>query len=92
MYGPFRCSRGTAVQTIQAILAKTSSRMTSIPGINDEFVLTELDSVMQKILSYATGQLTTDHPRDDYGELLELTVMFLGGVPQEDLCLGWFTA
>lgn len=55
------------------------------PGITDESVLTELDSVKNEILSFATEQLNTDHPRDDYRELLELTVIFLGGVPQRGI-------
>ena len=55
------------------------------PGINDEYVLTELDSVKNEILLFATEQLNTDHPRDDYRELLELTVIFLGGVPQRGI-------
>lgn len=55
------------------------------PGINDESVRTELDSVIQEIFSYATEQLNTNHPRDDYRKLLELTVIFLGGVPQRGI-------
>jgi len=39
-------------------------------GITDESELTELDSVKTEILSFVTEQLNTDHPRDDYRELL----------------------
>ena len=34
----------------------------------------------QRTLSYATEQLNMEHPRDDYRELLEITVIFLGVV------------
>ena len=33
------------------------------------------------VLSFCQDQLLQDHPRDDYRELLELIVIFLGGIP-----------
>lgn len=48
------------------------------PGITDEYVLAKLGSVRNEIFLFATQQLSNDHPRDDYKELLELTVLFLG--------------
>nr|XP_047146815.1 uncharacterized protein LOC124819345 [Hydra vulgaris] len=51
-------------------------------GIQDDAVMAQLDSeTRQRTLSYATEQLHTEHPRDDYRELLEITIIFLGGVP-----------
>lgn len=40
------------------------------PGLNDESLLTILDSdTQEEILFYPTGQLNIDHSRDDYREL-----------------------
>ena len=48
------------------------------PGIQDVVVGAELDcETQQRNFSYATEQLEIQHPRDDYRELLKLTVIFL---------------
>ena len=51
-------------------------------GIHDVDVSAELvPEASQRILSFAIEQLNMEHPRDDYRELLEITIIFLGGVP-----------
>lgn len=37
------------------------------------------------ILSFSLGQLQTAQSRDDYRELLELVILFLGAVPSRDV-------
>ena len=36
---------------------------------------------LDDVLKLCQGYLRQDHPRDDYRELLELAVVFLGGIP-----------
>ena len=48
-------------------------------GLSDEHLKKHILSVLDDIISFATAQLSVKHPRDDYRELLELTIIFLGG-------------
>lgn len=38
------------------------------------------------IIDFAKNQLLKHQPRDDYKELLELTIIFLGGTPERGVC------
>jgi len=42
-------------------------------------VITEESS--QRMIQFATNHLATKQPQDDYFELFELTILFLGGIP-----------
>ena len=48
---------------------------------SDEIVYKAVSKVASEITAFAETQLQQFQPRDDYRELLELTIMFLGGVP-----------
>jgi hypothetical protein len=41
----------------------------------------EIASYKDHIIHFATTKLAITHPRDDYKELLELVIIFLGGIP-----------
>ena len=56
------------------------------PGVQDEAVSSELDLETQPgVLAYAIEQLEINHPRDDYRELLEITIIFLEVVPSKGI-------
>lgn len=44
-----------------------------------------MSGVKENVIEYAQLQLETKFPRDDYRELLELTIIFLGGKPPRGL-------
>jgi hypothetical protein len=44
-----------------------------------------VSSVAREIIAFAERQLEQFQPRDDYWELLELTITFLGGVPSRGI-------
>jgi hypothetical protein len=50
-------------------------------AMNDETTAAVITPWRNNILDFALAQLETFQPRDDYRELLELTIIFLGGVP-----------
>lgn len=50
-------------------------------GINDEEIAGNVADVKETLLEFAMHQLQEKQPRDDYREFLELSVIFLGGVP-----------
>jgi hypothetical protein len=50
-------------------------------GIDNENVACSLLDVKEDILEFCNKQLVETQPRDDYREFVELTVIFLGGVP-----------
>jgi len=51
-------------------------------GLEDPVVRLKIaDGIKEEVLAFAQQQLEEVHPRDDYKELLQLTVIFLGGVP-----------
>ena len=56
-------------------------------GLSDEHFKKHVLPVLDDIISFATAQLSVKHPRDDYHELLELTIIFLGGSPPSGVVL-----
>ncbi|XP_050524154.1 uncharacterized protein LOC126895887 [Daktulosphaira vitifoliae] len=50
-------------------------------GIDDRFIFEKLQSSIDHILEFCLNQLKLSHFREDYREFLELTVIFLNGVP-----------
>ena len=56
------------------------------PGPTDEHLKKHILPVPADILSFANAELCVKQPRDDYRELLELTIIFLGKVCQVELC------
>ena len=48
---------------------------------SDKVLTSAVSSVASEIIAFAESQLQQFQPRDDYRELLELTIIFLGGVP-----------
>jgi len=47
-------------------------------GVPDNFVARELDPVKHNLVHFINSQLSQFHPRDDYRDLLELALLFLG--------------
>ena len=44
------------------------------------------DDIRSTILEFLENNFSTKkHPRDDYRELLELTMIFLGGIPKKGI-------
>lgn len=50
-------------------------------GMEDKDAVHHITEIRDNVISFALQQLSTDYYRDDYKELLELTVIFLGGIP-----------
>jgi len=50
-------------------------------ALNDNSTAAVIVSWKDSVISYAVDQLQRFQPRDDYCELLELTIIFLGGCP-----------
>lgn len=51
-------------------------------GVNDDTFKSKLpDNTLDEVLQFCMHHLTQLHPREDYRELLNLTVIFLGGTP-----------
>ena len=51
-------------------------------GLEDAVVRLKItEGIKEEVLAFSQQQLEEVHPRDDYKELLQLTVIFLGGVP-----------
>ena len=48
---------------------------------DDESTLHRIQPWREETVSFAQDQLLREHPRDDYKELLELVIIFLGSVP-----------
>lgn len=55
------------------------------PGIKNKYVMESLKDVQNDILLFSHNRLKENHSREDYRELLELTVIFLGGVPSRGI-------
>ncbi|KAE9521836.1 hypothetical protein AGLY_017771 [Aphis glycines] len=55
------------------------------PGIKNEYVEKLLHNVSTEIIKFCISYLNKKLPREDYRELLELTIIFLGGVPSQGL-------
>jgi len=51
---------------------------------SDDFASTELGDVRSEIISFCEQQFQEQQPRDDYRELLELVLMFLGAKAHHD--------
>jgi len=51
------------------------------PGINDADVARDLVNMTSNIIEFCSQQLEEVQPREDYRELLELAIIFLGGIP-----------
>jgi len=49
-------------------------------GIENCIVMSSVNDVCDDIIKFSIDRLEENHPRDDYRELLELTVIFLGGI------------
>lgn len=52
---------------------------------NDSSALKDIANVSTDMISFAQRQLNQYQPRDDYKELLNLTIIFLGGVPEKGI-------
>jgi hypothetical protein len=52
------------------------------PGIDDPAIAGALVDVLNDTKTFLTNQLQMNHQREDYRELLELALLFVGGVPQ----------
>jgi len=50
-------------------------------SLSDQSMSTAVSPVATNITAFAEMQLSQYQPREDYRELLELTIIFLGGVP-----------
>lgn len=50
-----------------------------LTGLRDDLIANELADVAENIIAFAVRQLEEFQPRDDYRELLQLTIIFLGG-------------
>jgi hypothetical protein len=50
-------------------------------GMTDDVVRPRISAESERIIEFATSQLAAHQPRDDYRELLELAILFLGAVP-----------
>ncbi|KAL4113207.1 hypothetical protein QTP88_016873 [Uroleucon formosanum] len=55
------------------------------PGIKNDYVEKLLHNVSEEIIDFSISYLNNMLPREDYRELLELTIIFLGGVPPRGL-------
>lgn len=51
-------------------------------GILNDYVATRINKEKNQIIDFCRCQLKKDHARNDYRELLELTILFLGIVPE----------
>lgn len=51
----------------------------------DELIHEEIINSVPDIIEFSKKQLAEFQPRDDYKELLELTIVFLGGVPERGI-------
>lgn len=54
-------------------------------GLANEQTVSEIVDNSQHIIAFAQDQLDNYQPRDDYQELLELTIIFLGGAPSSGI-------
>ena len=50
-------------------------------AMDDEDMRSRVSECREEVIMFATDQLHQHQPRDDYKELLELTIIFLGGQP-----------
>ena len=50
-------------------------------GTDDPKVAAVVQNLTAEVISFSISQLQQTQPRDDYRELLELVILFLGGVP-----------
>lgn len=55
------------------------------PGINDPHVKKALKNKEENILVFLMEKLNDDYCREDYREILELAVIFLGGIPKRGI-------
>lgn len=55
------------------------------PGIDVPNIAIALADVLDETKSFITDQLDRSHQREDYRELLELALIFIGGVPRRGL-------
>lgn len=49
------------------------------PGIEDKYVAMKLNDVTEDIIKYCNAKIAENQPREDYLELLNLSIFFLGG-------------
>ena len=54
-------------------------------ALDDVDASEHVDDIRESIITFAMQQLNTKHPRDDYEELLQLTVIFLGATPPKGI-------
>jgi len=50
-------------------------------GLEDTFAFQSLQDLKKELIIFCINQLKQFQPRDDYKELLELTIIFLGQTP-----------
>ena len=55
------------------------------PGIEVTTIAEALSDVLDDIKTFVTDQLGMSHQRKDYQELIQLVLVFIGGVPSPDL-------
>lgn len=54
-------------------------------AVDDEDIATNTANIKDDIINFAKNQLDQHQPRDDYRELLELTIIFIGGTPKSGI-------
>jgi len=57
------------------------------PGTINEFIQKNLSDVRSDVIHSVVDYLQIKQPREDYRELVELTIIFLGGVPPRGISL-----
>src|SRR5688572_18662858 len=53
--------------------------------MDDKDAAQRVTEIRDDVITFALQQLSTENHRDDYKELLELTVFFLGGIPPKGI-------
>ena len=54
-------------------------------AMDDKDAAQRVTEIRDDVITFALQQLSTENHRDDYKELLELTVIFLGGIPPKGI-------
>ena len=52
---------------------------------NDQTIATKIAKIKDDTITFANNQLKEHQPRDDYKELLELSIIFVGGIPSSGI-------
>jgi hypothetical protein len=74
------CSSGPNIKLFERFSASWNHIDNSFyePAMNDDSLSAELQAVRDDLISFFRQHLQDNHPRDDYRELLQLAMLFLG--------------